>query len=93
MTWSIGQKIVCVRKGTLEFSVPPPSWAGQPTSYLWPEPSKVYTIRYIWQSSDADGLSFWLEEIADDLVAYHEELFRPLESVEQKELVSANADR
>lgn len=80
--WYVGQKVRCVRRGTLEFAPKDSFLGGSPLRYHWPAKGGTYTIRKIFLG---DGFSaFWLKELlADDFVSYHEDLFLPLEEVKE----------
>lgn len=78
--WHIGQRVKCIRRGPL---VPEPR---DPKFALWtedykpaePQNGSYYTIRKIFPALD-DAVTFWLDEIEDDFVAYHEEMFQPID--------------
>ncbi len=75
--WYVGQRVLCICIFT-HFDERHPSADIMTDDYIPPLPSKgvVYTIRKIFPW--LDGYTFWLAELHDDLVSYHEEAFAPI---------------
>lgn len=78
--WHVGQQVRCIRTGDC-FPDPQHHHAS-----LWekgctiePQKGEIYTIRKIfpWEG----GFTFWLCELDDPLVSFHEEMFSPLNEI------------
>jgi hypothetical protein len=83
MMWHVGQRVRCIRGASI-FADPQHHHAG-----LWekgctiePQYGSIYTIRKIfpWKG----GVTFWLNELDDPFVSFHEEMFVPVEEASAK---------
>jgi|SRR5882724_6039910 len=85
MKWHVGQRVRCIVTTPI-FADPQHHHAS-----LWekgctiePQGGSIYTIRKIfaWHG----GFTFWLHELDDPFVSFHEEMFEPLEDVDSSSL-------